>query len=99
MVGLAIEKVRGEEAKCTRRGVCSLTRPSDLQEDAHTAEERANSLDRSAGEHEGRHRALEAMVQKLQKKLDTCVSDRGVLSSVGLCKLSGWLKAPRINNA
>ena len=56
-------------------------RAFSLQEDAHQAEERANSLDRSAGEHEGRHRALEAMVQKLQKKLDTCVSDRGVLSS------------------
>jgi hypothetical protein len=51
-----------------------------VEEDAHSAEERAAALDKNAGEHEGQHRALEHMVQKLQKKLDVCVNDRGVLS-------------------
>ena len=68
--------------------VAGLTREKDellrklrhIEEDAHAAEERAASLDKHAGEHENQHRALEHMVQKLQKKLDVCTNDRGVLS-------------------
>lgn len=70
------------------RKVAQLTRERDeerrklrhIEEDAHAAEERAAALDKHAGEHENQHRALEHLVQKLQKKLDVCTNDRGVLS-------------------